>query len=147
MLPCVKKGFKVIYHPQALVFHDIPTNRLNLNAVSLKFETTAYARSFQTIRNLGKTYPSPTKQEIESIADRYFSRPLSVPDSLRKAVVNGLTVGFKKHLYCFETDSYFMSWVLRENYLDLDASYKNPILSAYGLAKFNNLDWRHGIVR
>ena len=139
-----EQGYKVYYHPNARVVHDIPNERLTLEAVELKFETSAYARSFQTLRERGNPYSMPTNVEIRLIADNYFRRPSLVPLSLRTAVIDGLTRGFKKHLDYFKSDLDFRIWVLKENYLDLDDCYKNPSLAAYRISDQDKSDWRQG---
>ena len=136
------RGHKILYHPEAKVLHDIPSSRLTFEAVALKFETTAYSRSFQTLRKMRKAYPDPTDLEIVSISNRYFRDPLVAPTELKEAVVKGLARGFRRQLEYFKSDKYFRKWVLRENYLDIDSCYEDPTLMDYVAANQIETDWR-----
>ena len=136
------RGHKVIYHPSAKVVHDIPAGRLTLEAVEKKFQTTGYARSFQTLRRAGDAYEEPSADEINEICQRYFRDPGNEPAALRQAVVEGLSSGFTRHLDNFKNDPAFRDWVLRENYLDLDTCYSHPDLT--GFFRDGEGDWRSG---
>jgi len=138
-------GLKALYHPGASVQHVIPAERLTLSSVGRKFETTGYARSFQTLRQSGTAYPEPTDGEISDIAKRYFRDWDAAPDDLKQAVADGLAKGIRSHLKHFIDDPDFRRWVLRENYLDLDSCYDHPDLIAYQAnAGGPETDWRQG---
>jgi len=138
-------GYTALYHPEAAVRHLVPPERLTLEAVSKKFETTGYARSFQTLRQSGVAYPDPTDSEISDIAERYFRNWEAAPPELKEAVTAGLSHGIRTHLQHFKDDPDFRRWVLRENYLDLDSCYDHPDLVAYQeKAGGPETDWRQG---
>lgn len=138
------RGFTTLYHPLAGVRHYIPEARMTLAGVSAKFRTTAFARSFQTLRQLGDAYPMPTAEEVREIARRYFADPVKAPADVFDAIVEGLTDGFTKHLSAFTGDPAFRDWVLRENYLDLDSCYTHPALTEYLQPGAGATDWRRG---
>ncbi len=139
-------GNTAAYHPKASVKHIIPPERLTLAAVTKKFETTGYARSFQTLRQSGAEYPDPTDIEIGNIARRYFRDWDVAPDDLKQAVMDGLATGIRNHLHHFIDDPDFRRWVLRGNYLDLDQCYDHPALIAYQMdSDRSEKDWRIGI--
>jgi len=137
-----QRGHLIVYHPQAAVEHHIPTARLTLDAVTRKFTTTGCARSYQTLRASGQTYPAPSADEIRAIARRYFRDPDTAPPALVEAVEIGLDQGMSQHRAAFINDPFFRDWVMRNNYLDLDAAYVHPDLSSRGDAKAS--DWRSG---
>ena len=138
-------GNMAAYHPGASVRHIIPPERLTLAAVTKKFETTGYARSFQTLRQSGAEYTNPTDDEIVNIARRYFRDWGGAPDDLKQAVIDGLATGIRNHLHHFIDDPDFRRWVLRDNYLDLDQCYDHPALIAYQVASDRSeKDWRAG---
>lgn len=138
-------GHMAAYHPGASVRHIIPPERLTLAAVAKKFETTGYARSFQTLRQSGEAYPNPTDAEVTDIARRYFRDWGNAPDDLKQAVIEGLATGIRNHLNLFSDDPDFRRWVLRDNYLDLDQCYDHPALIAYqATTGGSEQDWRAG---
>ena len=59
-----------------------------------------------------------------------------------EAVRSGLNDGIRTHLAAFTEDAAFRDWVLREDYLDLDAAYVHPDLAP---RPAETADWRHGV--
>ncbi len=139
-----KLGYKCLYHPDALVEHYIPEERISLSAIQSKFMTSGFSRSFQTLRELKEAYPLPKEEELLQIANRYFNRKSNLPRGLFSAVLAGLQEGISLHLKKFKEMPDFRKWVLRENFLDLDDCYDNPILKAYSMSSSSNRDWRIG---
>ena len=138
-------GYVAVYNPAATVRHIIPEERLTLEAVVKKFETTGYARSFQALRQTGVAYPKPTEAEIIDITSRYFRDWRNAPGDLKQAVLEGLTYGIRQHLKYFTDDQDFRRWVLRDNYLDLERCYNHPDLINYqARVKGAEQDWRSG---
>lgn len=121
-------GYKILYHPAIAVSHNIPANRLTLNALKSKFITTGIARSFQVIRQIGGAYDLPDEAEFRAMALRYFNDPATAPRDLIQTVQDGLVEGVTCHLQSFTEDPEFQSWVLRDNYLDLNKCYVHPEL-------------------
>lgn len=134
-------GHKIVYHPLVAVRHVIPSYRFSDAAIKSKFFTAGCARSFQTLREMGVPYPSPTEAELDGIAVRYLRRGADGPKQLFYLVRDGLRNGIHTHLSAFAGDPEFRQWVLWEDYLDLDRCYCHPEL------KTNNegaMDWRAG---
>jgi GT2 family glycosyltransferase len=136
-------GHRILYHPAASVQHDIPAGRMTLEAVMRKFTTSGCARSFQAIRAGGQPVAAPSADEIKAIARRYFRDAKAAPGDLVQAVEMGLDHGMTLQREAFRTDSDFRDWVLRDNFLDLDACYTHPDLAAATPA--SAADWRSGI--
>jgi glycosyltransferase involved in cell wall biosynthesis len=143
------RGHRILYHPGASVRHDIPAGRLTLEAVMRKFTTTGCARSFQAMRASGGPIAAPSAEEIRTIARRYFRDANAAPGDLVKAVEIGLDHGMTIQRDAVRTDPAFRDWVLRENYLDLDACYRHPDLAARipagSTSKPAVTDWRSGV--
>ena len=138
------RGYKALYHPLAGVSHQIPQARMTLAGISAKFLTTAFARSFQTLRKSGEAYSRPAEEEVIEMTRRYFTEPEKAPVEVFEAIKDGLSAGFEKHLSEFENDPAFRKWVLRENYLDLDSCYTHPAFDDYRQSGSVSGDWRQG---
>lgn len=136
-----QSGWRIVYHPGAAVAHDIPAARLTLDAVMRKFTTTGCARSFQTLRSLRQPFELPSANEIRTIAQRYFRDSVAIPADLAQAVETGLDHGMSVQRAAFVSDPDFRAFVLRDNYLDLDACYTHPDLVT---AAATDGDWRGG---
>jgi hypothetical protein len=108
-----------------------------------KFTTSGCARSFQAIRAGGQPVAAPSADEIKAIARRYFRDAKAAPGDLVQAVEMGLDHGMTLQREAFRTDSAFRDWVLRDNFLDLDACYTHPDLAAATPA--SAADWRSGV--
>ena len=96
------------------------------------------------MRELKEAYPLPQEAELVEIANRYFNRKSNLPKGLFSAVLAGLQEGISLHLKKFKEMPDFRKWVLRENFLDLDDCYDNPILKAYSMSSSSHRDWRIG---
>ena len=141
-----QRGHRILYHPGASVQHDIPAGRLSTEAVIRKFTTTGCARSYQARRASGRAVAAPSSDEIRAIARRYFRNADAAPTDLVHAVEMGLDDGMTLQRDAFRTDPGFRDWVLRENYLDLDACYHHPALAARATASTADVtDWRSGV--
>ena len=68
----------------------------------------------------------PTQHDIRTMARRYFRDADAAPRDLVQAVESGLDHGLNLQHDAFDSDSDFRLWVLRDNYLDLDACYTHP---------------------
>ncbi|MEE2745319.1 MAG: glycosyltransferase [Pseudomonadota bacterium] len=136
-----KSSYRILYQPEALVEHHIPAFRFLPSAIKAKFFSSGTARSFQTLREIGDAFPTPSKEEIEEITLRYFVDASKVPKEVFFAVRTGLEEGISTHLSKFKTDQYFRDWVLRPDYLDLEDSYKHQELKSY-VSELNSVDWR-----
>jgi glycosyltransferase involved in cell wall biosynthesis len=134
-------GYNVLYHPAASVVHHIPEDRLTVKSVKTKFMTTGFARSFQTLRQMGGPYELPGEEELRQMVLRYFRNPEQAPADLIQTVQDGLTEGISRHLIKFIDDSAFRDWVMQDNYLDLDKCYVHPELLE---KNSNEADWRAG---
>jgi hypothetical protein len=54
-----------------------------------------------------------------------------LPEELRAIFETAGPAGFRLHQAAFAEDAAFRDWVLRADYLDLDACYTHPELVAY----------------
>ncbi len=137
-------GHRVIYHPGASVDHDIPRTRLSLKSLKSKFVTNGFTRSFQTIREMGSTNDPPDEREIRVMALRYFRDPELAPVKILSLIEEGIREGLATHIHHFQNDPAFKEWVLRDNYLDLDACYVHPDLTPVDEKDNAVKDWREG---
>jgi glycosyltransferase involved in cell wall biosynthesis len=135
-----QRGYRVLYHPAAAVTHDVDPNRFTIEGVYRKLVTSGCARAYQTLRGTGALFPIPDESEIASIAGRYFRDVTAVPKELSDAVEKGLRDGISRVHTGFESDPMFRDWIMRPDYLDLDAAYVHPALTAAN----DTQDWRSG---
>lgn len=135
-------GGKVLYHPGAAVDHWIPAWRMDLKALEGRFQVAGIARSFQYLRQIRAPYELPSEPELAEIANKYLRDPQAAPADLRGAIAAGLEAGIRLHLESFIADAAFREWVLRENYLDLDACHTHADLLVAAADDSRHPDWR-----
>ncbi len=136
-------GYTVLYHPEVSVEHQISANRVTLEAIKSKFTTAGFARSFQTLRQMGGPYELPGEEEFRHMALRYFRNPEQAPEKLLQIIEEGLIEGIATHLQSFAEDAAFREWVLHDNYLNLDKCYVHPELLKESSNR-SEADWRSG---
>ncbi len=138
------RGHRVLYHPGAAVDHDVHPDRLSLEGVYRKFVSSGCVRAYQTLRGNSALFELPSSDEIHSIAGRYFQDEKTAPTELRDAIARGLGDGITMVRDGFANDALFRDWVLRPDYLDVDAAYVHPDLVADQDVHAAERDWRSG---
>lgn len=115
------QGYKALYHPQAKVYHHIPSNRLTIEYFRQRFFRQGISDSYTEIRKRGT---------INGIPERIFNlNDAAIPNQppfnedhlqIRRAYIDG----YNFHLDAVRQSPRLLQWVLKENYFN----YRLPAL-------------------
>ncbi len=134
-------GWRSVYNPQAAVQHLMTAGRNTVAEITRWITGEGLVTSYLLMRNLAEHYPDASPRELvergieimppERIAEigrGYLTRTPNLPDDIRAAFETSGATGFHEHQAAFRDDPDFAKWVLRPDYLDLDACYSHPAL-------------------
>jgi glycosyltransferase involved in cell wall biosynthesis len=137
-------GLKVVYTPDAAVDHLMTSARNEPGEVERWITGEGIVTSYLLMRRLAARHPRLPSAElmryvddefpedkVSEIGRGYLRRRLPLPDHLRTIFETAGSAGFRLHQAAFAADAAFRDWVLRANYLDLDACYTHPELVGY----------------
>lgn len=118
-----KEGFKMFYHPDAAVEHEIGASRLTVGY----FEDRAYYQgasdSYLQIRNMRQapivrsSWTMPFR-EIKRSIERKMPVVTQTHEAVLKRTTAAYYAGFRFHQSEVARDPRLLDWVLRENYID-----------------------------
>ena len=115
------KGYAILYHPKALVYHLVSTNRMSedylyrrafAEGISASYTTTRLSRgiSFRLrLRNLKLRLVYPVRRCL----DIFTSKHTSITDAIRR----GFWAGYWYHQKELHANRTLVEWVLKKNYL------------------------------
>jgi glycosyltransferase involved in cell wall biosynthesis len=139
--PIAAAGWRVVYEPEARVLHHMPVNRLGAQEVKNWITGEGIVTSYLVLRRLAAEHPTASRADLidlvrQAIPDNrvaeigrgYLRRKMELPDDIRTVFETSGPVGFHLHQAAFADDPAFAEWVLRPNYLDIDACYSHPAL-------------------
>lgn len=139
----VANGWRAHYHPMAAVQHLMTAGRNTAAEITRWITGEGLVTSYLLMRGLAEHYPDATPLELiergaeimpaERIAEigrGYLTRTPDLPEDIRAAFETSGAQGFHAHQAAFRDDPDFPKWVLRPDYLDLDACYSHPALKA-----------------
>ena len=141
-------GNSVKYHPEAKVEHHLSSFRNTEDEIQRMIFGEGLVISYTHMRKLAKSHPHDssqdligiskhfiTNQQINQIGRGYLMAEKRLPDSIKTIFENAGGDGFRFHQGYFKSDPKFREWVLRDNYLNIDACYLHPDL--FGRAEKN----------
>ena len=131
-----EKGYKAIYQPKALVYHQIPKKRMTYEFLESRFFYQGVCNSFTYIRRkYGRYQQELTQDEKKNITD-FIKRALRL---IRKKTINALDSlniympedrklkerfqeaylkGYRFHQKAVKDNPELLKWVLKEDYWD-----------------------------
>tara|TARA_B100000315_G_scaffold260274_1_gene320503 strand:- start:9322 stop:10371 length:1050 start_codon:yes stop_codon:yes gene_type:complete len=135
-------GYKVLYHPGAVVAHELPAAR---NSSPSEIRRWIFGEglvtSYVLMRRLAAAHPDFLPEELIALVDEtinpdeianigrgYLKSDSKIPSELQQLFNTCGAEGFNLHQEHFKNDGQFREWVLRPNYLDIDACYTHPDL-------------------
>ena len=134
-------GWRSVYAPEAAVRHLLPAERNGAEEVRRWIYGEGLVTSYVLMRTLAAAHPEIEPSElmalvpqampaerVQAIGRGYLNRTVALPDDIRTLFETAGPEGFDAHQHAFATDSRFREWVLRSDYLDLDACYTHPAL-------------------
>lgn len=126
------KGYKAIYQPKALVYHNVSKDRMTTDYFEKRYFYQGVCDSYTAIREAG------TGSELTSVVDRLkcplrsFKRrvkrvvnPSSDRDLLKERFQKAFQYGYQFHQKTVHQYPELLDWVLRPDYWD----YKLPVIS------------------
>ncbi len=136
-------GHKVMYHPEAAVTNVFQSHQNDQQEIQRWIYGEGLVTSYVLLRGLAAanpdtdrrsltalTYKTISDNELDSIGHGYLKTMSGLPDDLRRVFETAGREGFEDHQRYFTEDPAFRDWVLRPNYLDIDACYSHPELAA-----------------
>lgn len=119
-------GGKVLYHPQATVFHFVPSARMNTAYFYRRYFAQGISRSFVRCRQLNRldaawpAAPAPFASWPRQVfrSARRALGVFSMQQRLRRIEQKGLRDGYRCHQDRFRRDAALRAWVLRPDWLD-----------------------------
>ena len=139
--PIAAAGWRVSYDPEAKVRHYMPTGRHGVGEVKRWIAGEGIVTSYVLMRRLAAQYPLASPVELIDLARQaipehrvaeigrgYLGKKIELPDDIRAAFKTSGPEGFHLHQAAFARDPAFAAWVLRPDYLDIDACYTHPAL-------------------
>lgn len=139
--PITAAGWRSIYVPQAAVGHFMPASRAGASEVQRWIYGEGLVISYVLMRHLAAKHPDVPAagliqyvgdemppEQIEAIGRGYLRKNVELPEEIRRAFETAGPQGFHAHQQAFANDAAFRDWVLRPDYLDLDACYTHPDL-------------------
>lgn len=138
-------GHKVLYHPEAAVENLFNAAQDEAAEVHRWIYGEGLVTSYLALRRLRAQAPEmemaeliqraqdetrARADEIQRIGHGYLRPGMDLPGELRAIFETAGGEGFEAHQQAFAEDAAFRDWVLRPNYLDIDAAYAHPELRA-----------------
>ena len=136
-------GLKVLYHPACAVINVFQAHQDGEEEIHRWIWGEGLVTSYLALRRLHARYPDmPTGElihhmnevvdeaTIKRIGRGYFTKIERLPAGVQEILDRAGREGFTHHQAMFATDPLFRDWVLRPNYLDVDACYTHPDLNA-----------------
>lgn len=133
-------GHKVMYHPDAAVTNVFQSHQNDEQEIQRWIYGEGLVTSYILLRRLAATHPvddlpqavrdTISEDELATIGHGYLKSMRGLPEALRTVFETAGRQGFNDHQQFFIDDPAFRQWVLRPNYLDIDACYSHPDLSS-----------------
>jgi glycosyltransferase involved in cell wall biosynthesis len=132
-------GHKVLYHPGCAVVNLFQAHQNNPAEIERWIYGEGIVTSYILLRQAA-THASTaeecqqivsdqiTEDMLDNIGKGYLSSFKNLPDTVKNIFSTAGREGFGAHQNYFKTDSNFRDWVLRTNYLDIEACYSHPDL-------------------
>ena len=122
--------YKAIYQPKALVFHQVPNNRMTYEYFEKRYFYQGVCNSYTKIRRLGylpiSNKLSDIKYRIKSLLKRakqmIFNHRLSEEAMLKSHFLKFLELGYQFHQESVRKNPLLLDWVLKSDYWN----YKLP---------------------
>lgn len=127
-------GYKAIYQPRALVFHQITKDRMTYEYFDKRCFYQGVCNSYTDVRGQGKFKLTTWKQAIKAPL-KVFKQNLLIPKKtlskqniLKQRFNESLLEGYQFHQDAVRKNPELLNWILKEDYWD----YKLPNLRLYG---------------
>jgi glucosyl-dolichyl phosphate glucuronosyltransferase len=126
-LKAIEKGYKALYQPKALVYHDVPSSRMTLDYFDKRFFYQGISKSFTDIRRNGCTGKRITKSQImtdlKNILRPLYRLIIPAENNFENEMLQTRFKAMEKAGYDFhqkmaKKHSLVMKWVMKENYWD-----------------------------
>jgi glucosyl-dolichyl phosphate glucuronosyltransferase len=140
--PITAAGWRSVYAPEAAVRHLMPAARGGTAEVQRWIYGEGLVMSYVLMRHLAAKHPGVPSadlvqyvngemppERIAAIGRGYLRQGFELPQEIRRAFETAGPLGFQAHQQAFASDAAFRDWVLRPDYLDLDACYTHPELA------------------
>lgn len=119
------QGGKVLYHPQAAVFHHVPATRMSADYFYRRNFAEGISRSFVHCRRINHLdssvpaapLPAPSWPRLAYRLIRQAAWAFSPQQRLRRIERKGLRDGYRCHQECLRRDAKLSAWVLRRDWL------------------------------
>lgn len=125
-------GYKAIYQPQALVFHQVPASRMTFNYFDQRYFYQGVCNSYTKIRQLGyvpkanifREIKTQTKTLFKKLRTQILNNSSSESESqyLKFRFLQSMNAGFQFHQNAVRSNPLLLDWVLKSDYWD----YKLP---------------------
>ena len=118
----LKKGYKVLYHPKASVYHFVPKERMTFEYFYKRAYAQGISNSYTQIRKAGgvsrkhriinrlRWLKSILEWKVKSFPNKSISHP-------EKEISSGYWNGFNYHQKEVREDKELLKWVLRKSYI------------------------------
>ncbi|NQV54518.1 MAG: hypothetical protein HQ503_01550 [Rhodospirillales bacterium] len=135
-------GYKVVYHPDAAVKHEMPDRRHGVPEIEEWIFGEGLVTSFVVMRALAAGYPEIGSEQlichlpevfsaenITAIGHGYVNSGAKFPGEIENAFRITGAKGFHAHQRHFLNDADFRDWVLQPDYLNVEECYRHPDLT------------------
>jgi len=133
-------GYKAIYQPKALVFHQVPKSRMTYEYFEQRYFFQGVCNSYTRIRELGHLPQSSIRDKIKTqtkvllkkLRGKVFKNSSleSEEQFLKSRFLQSMNAGYQFHQNAVRRNPLLLDWVLKSDYWD----YKLPNIH------FNNLN-------
>ena len=137
-LKAKEKGFKALYVPEAIVYHQVPSARLTLSYFENRFYFQGVCDSYTALRRQNNLYKTEAMKNsnfvrrIIRLAKRLFKKTyntvfidnidFSHRNEIKRRLQKKYHEGFKFHQKAYKNNLLVKKWVLKNDYFD----YKLP---------------------
>jgi glycosyltransferase involved in cell wall biosynthesis len=124
------KGYKVMFHPEASVYHFVPNNRMKVKYFLNRAFRDGISQSYTEIRNNGmvsiksegfsrsKEKISNLKSQVKDDIMTWLMRKKCKSERIKKRICSSHMQGYKFHREQVAKDNGLLEWVLRKDYWD-----------------------------
>jgi len=121
-------GYKAIYQPKALVFHQVPKERMTYKYFDKRSFFQGVCNSYTDIRMKGGVKSTSLKGKVKNLLKRFKQKVLtkssilSEKEMLEKRFFTAFTEGYQFHQNAVSQNPELLNWILKPDYWD----YKLP---------------------
>ncbi len=134
----LKAGYKAFYNPNALVYHEVPVERMTYSYFEKRYFYQGVCNSYTQIRRTGgsriKNYFTTLGKKVKGYLGRSYRQilysrteplPVNFEEHMLKTRFKAMErAGFAFHQKLVWSNPELMKWVLKKNYFD----YKLPLI-------------------